>query len=89
MSDFDPEKHLTTEDISIYDDKLIVHFKWSKTRQSGHSRYIPILSIPGSTLCPIKAYSQMTDLIKLAKTKPAISYFDSKFNAIPLTYNKI
>ena len=30
----------------------------------------------------------MTDLIKLDKKKPAFSYFDSKFNAIPLIYNK-
>ena len=88
VSDFDPEKHLTREDISIHDDKLIVHFKWSKTRQFGHSRYIPILSIPGSPLCPVKAYSQMTDLIKLDKKKSAFCYFDSKFNAIPVTYNK-
>ena len=27
VSEFDPENHLTREDISIYDDKLIVHFE--------------------------------------------------------------
>lgn len=88
VSEFDPQKHLTRKDVSVYDDMLIVHFKWSKTRQFGHSRNIPILNIPGSPLCPVKAYSQMSDLIKLDNNKSAFCYLDSNLNAIPLTYYK-
>ena len=39
----DPSKQLLRQDIQILDDMLIVHFKWSKTRQFGHSREVPLL----------------------------------------------
>ena len=45
---FDPSKQLLRQDIQILDDMLIVHFKWSKTRQFGHfrEREVPLKAMP-------------------------------------------
>ena len=56
---FDPSKQLLRRDIQIFDDMLIVHFKWSKTRQFGHSREVPLTDMPGNCLFPVSAYKNM------------------------------
>ena len=58
LKDFDADKQLLRRDISLKDNLLIVNIKWSKTRQFGHSRDIPICSIPTSCLCPVSAYKK-------------------------------
>ena len=42
---FDSSKQLIRHDIQVTDDMLIVNIKWSKTRQVGHSRQVPIVAI--------------------------------------------
>ena len=59
IDSFDSQKQLVRQDIQILDDMLIVNMKWSKTRQFGHSRQIPISSMPSNILCPVTAYSNM------------------------------
>ena len=54
---FDKDKHLCWDDICITHDYLIVSFKWSKTNQArNHTLKVPICRIPGSRLCPVKAF---------------------------------
>ena len=88
VSEFDPKKQLTRGDIEIQNDMLIVNFKWSKTRQFGHSRKIPIVSIPNSCLCPVQAYSKMISKVKASADHPAFCYFNSKSRLLPIVYSQ-
>ena len=57
VTDFDPDKQLLRQDIVIFKGVLVVLIKWSTTNQFG-SRIlkVPLVTIPGSDLCPVKAY---------------------------------
>jgi hypothetical protein len=49
--------------ISDKNNVLIFHIKWSKTIQYGERKLkIPVTAIPGSLLCPVRAYLNMIDL---------------------------
>ena len=85
---FDSKKQLLRRDITLKDDLLIVNIKWSKTRQFGHSRDIPVCSIPESCLCPVSAYRNMIALIPAKDTEPAFCFKDANASLIPITYPK-
>ena len=85
---FDETKHLCRRDVSLHDEFMLVHFKWSKTRQFGHSRNVPIFTIPGSSLCPVKAFYNMCKIVKLRENQPAFCYLDKTFHSVTLTYSK-
>ena len=54
------KKFLLREDVQICDNVLVVNIKWSKTIQFGERMLkIPLLEIPGSDLCPLKAFKSM------------------------------
>lgn len=72
---FDANKQLTRGDLTIENDLLLVNFKWSKTRQFGHSRQIPLVAIPGSCLCPVKAYKRVINTVQCSSTDSAFSYY--------------
>ena len=87
-SSFDVSKHLCRSDVSLHDEFMTIHFKWSKTRQFGHSRNVPILAIQGSSLCPVSAFKNMCKIVKLKENDPAFCYIDKSFNSTTLTYSK-
>ena len=61
---FDPNKQLTRSDILVGRKGLFVIFRWSKTNQfSNRSHMVPILAIPNSILCPLKAYTRMLEVL--------------------------
>ncbi len=69
---FDTTKHLTRGNISTCDSGLLVTFTFTKTLQAGgRSIQIPIASIPNSPLCPLLAFSSMTNLIPAPSSAPA------------------
>ena len=60
LTEFDPHKQLLTQDVVIFKEILLVFVKWSKTNQFGNRLLkIPLTAIPGSILCPVKAYRNM------------------------------
>jgi hypothetical protein len=55
-------------DISVVQDFLLVSFRWTKTSQFGQVLQVPLVSIPGSPLCPVKAYLNMVELVPAASS---------------------
>ncbi|MEW8544188.1 MAG: hypothetical protein AB2693_11700 [Candidatus Thiodiazotropha sp.] len=86
VSKFDPSKQLARGDLTIQNDVLLVNFKWSKTRQFGHSRKIQLVSIPGSCLCPVTAYKNVLKTVKCELADSAFSYNLSKSKLGIVTY---
>lgn len=76
VSSFKPEKQLNRKNI-VYDKEiniLLITIKWSKTIQFGERHLIiPIVAIPGSSLCPVKAYLNMVKLVPAVNDAPAYS----------------
>ena len=63
--DFDSRKQLCWRDVSVGQDWLLVHIKWSKTIQFGKNSFqIPVHAIPESKLCPVSLYCHMTQIVK-------------------------
>lgn len=72
--DFVEKKFLLREDVELNDSVLIVTMRWSKTIQFGQRLLkIPLIEIPGSILCPIKAYVKMCKLVPMSCTSPLFS----------------
>ena len=63
LREFDADKQLLRRDVTVQDDLLFVNIKWSKTRQFGHLKEIPVCSISGSCLCAVATYKNMIALI--------------------------
>ena len=62
---------VTRGDVSCKDGTLFVSFRWTKTRQfGGESLVIPLSPIPGSFLCPVRAYNTMCSLIPAGSESP-------------------
>ncbi len=82
---FDPSKHLVRGQVAICASGLLVTFTHTKTIQAGgRSIQIPITSIPGSPLCPLRAFTRMAELIPAPPHSPAFLVLeDGKF--VPLT----
>ena len=71
-SKFDPDKHLMRKDISVCKSGMIVTIKWSKNIQCSERRLrIPIAAVPGSCLCPLRAYINMCTMVPAASNSPA------------------
>ena len=87
---FDPDKQLLRQDIIIFKGCLVVLIEWSKTNQFGSRLLkVPLVTIPGSDLCPVKAYRNMTMSMPASNHHPAflIKLDKGKFN--PLTYGQL
>ena len=83
---FDKSKQLCREDIAVGPDCLVVHIKWSKTIQMAEKTlHIPVLAIPNSPICTVKAYQRMIDEVPACPDDPAFSVPTKKGNR-PLTY---
>ena len=61
-------KCLMHKDIKVFTDYLIVSFRWSKTIPFGERVLeTPLVSIPGSVLCPVTAYHNMYKFVTSVK----------------------
>ena len=61
---------------------------WSKTIQFRQKQlFIPVCSIPGSVLCPVRAYKLLLSLVPGKCHYPAFCYI-SKGKVVPLLYSE-
>ncbi|XP_078660129.1 uncharacterized protein LOC144904857 [Branchiostoma floridae x Branchiostoma belcheri] len=69
---FDPNKHLCRQDILAAPEALVLRASWSKTIQANERELVvPVLAIPGSPLCPVRAYLNMLHLNPAPAHAPA------------------
>jgi hypothetical protein len=88
-SAFDSDKQLCRGDVCAGQDHLIVSFRWSKTIQFGERELlIPLVSVPGSVVCPVKAYNHMCRLVPALPASPAFVY-RRKGKLPPFTYSQL
>ena len=72
-------RQVLRKDVSPSADGLLVIFYWTKTLQDrSRALHIPLVSIPGSPLCPVQAYLNMIRLVPAAPSKPAFVLPTSK-----------
>ena len=63
---------VTRQDIRLEGNMLLVTFTWTKTRQvGGKPLVVPLAPIPGSHLCPVKAYKLMLQMVPAPPMSPA------------------
>ena len=90
VSDFDPDKQLLRQDIVIFKGVLVVLIKWSKTNQFGSRLLkVPLVTIPGSALCPVKAYKNMAKLMPASSHQPAFLINNGNGRTKPLIYGQL
>ena len=83
---FDCRKQLCRSDILVGDKGLVVIYRWSKTNQfRGRMHTVPVLAIPGSVLCPLKAYRNMVQALPGDGSLPAFFLNIGKLSQ-PVTY---
>jgi len=69
---FSVKKHLTRGNFFRSEKGLLVLIRWSKTLQFGERHLlIPLLEIPGSVLCPCRAFDRMVSLLPAEEISPA------------------
>ena len=85
LRQFDPRRHLTRDDVVFTAHGLFVTFRCTKTIQFGERLlHIPLLSIPGSPLCPVSAYRRMIELIPAHRSCP-VFLLPGPLGVVPLT----
>ena len=90
VKDFDPDKQLLRQDIIVFKGCLVVLIKWSKTNQFGSRLLkVPLVTIPGSDLCPVKAYRNMTMFTPASNHHPVFLIKSDKGKFNPLTYGQL
>lgn len=69
---FNPRKQLSRADILVGRKGLLVMFRWSKTNQFGEKVHmVPVMAVPNSVLCPVRAYKRMLKLLPGSSSLPA------------------
>lgn len=77
--DLKKEKFLLKQDVEEDIDMIIVSFRYSKTIQFGERILrTPLLKIPGSKLCPVKAFHDMSNIIRTKAGDPLFSLPNNK-----------
>lgn len=80
---FDDKKQLCRNDVSFSKEGIVLDIKWSKTLQFAQKILpVPILAVPGSLVCPVKAYRNMCKLVRGSGEQPAFMLPNKQ----PLTY---
>ena len=86
---FDMNKQLTRKDFKVADDIILVHIKWSKTRQLFAKRLlVPLLPVLHSDISPIRWLHLMWGMMSGQPQQPAFMLWDETHGRIPLTYRK-
>lgn len=84
---FDPERHLTRNDVIMRPDGLVIAYKWSKSRQGTCASSVAAPALPGAITCPLRAYQRMLQSNPTVSPDQAlISFTDS--SPLPLSYLK-
>ena len=84
---FDASKQVSRQSIVCHDHFLLVSVNWSKTIQfKQKTLYIPITSIHGSKLCPVRAYKLLLSMVPSPQHFPAFCYI-SGGKIVPLIYS--
>ncbi|XP_078682969.1 uncharacterized protein LOC144917132 [Branchiostoma floridae x Branchiostoma belcheri] len=90
VKSFDPNKNLCRRDISVAPEGLLIRVRWTKTIQANERRLeIPVLAIPNSPLCPVRAYVNMVRLIPGVPSSSAFQLPASSNPARPLTISAL
>ena len=77
--DLKDKKFLLRKDIQIGEDVLIVSMRWSKTIQFGERVLkTPLVKIPDSVLCPVKAFKIMCSKVKAKPEDPLFTLPEKK-----------
>lgn len=85
---FDKAKQLCRGDIVVSEDCLLVSYKWSKTNQFAKKvLFVPLLSMPESILCPVRAYRAMINRIPAISQAAAFSIVKHG-KLVPLLYHQ-
>ena len=74
----DPTRHLTRSDVTVNNDLLTIHLKWSKTMQKSQtSSTVSVWALPASPLCPVAAYEALLQCAPTAYPgQPLLQYRD-------------
>ena len=77
--DLKDKKFMLRKDIQIGEDVLIVSMRWSKTIQFGERVLkTPLVTIPDSVLCPVKAFKIMCSKVKAKPEDPLFTLPEKK-----------
>lgn len=89
-SKIDPKKLIMGEKLTLTPEAAIVSLTWTKTHQTGaHIIQVPLLKIPGSVLCPIKAIEAIEQTIGIKQGHPLFRYLDKRGQPKTLTYPQL
>lgn len=84
---FDNTKQVSRNSVKCYNDHFVVSVTWSKTIQYGQKvLLIPVSSVPGSVLCPLRAYIRLVKMVPASPHMPAFCYVNNAGQLVPLTY---
>ena len=85
---FYPDKQLSREKVLMGNGCLMVIWTWAKNIQNRNRVHkVPLLHIPGSLLCPVKAYCNMCRLVPLDGKHPAFALKASR-GPVLVTYQQ-
>ena len=76
----------------VANDCLLVFLKWRKTNQESKKDIkIPIMAVPGSSLCPVATYRAAVEAVKVEPSGPAFVAKRGRNAAppVPLTYSQL
>jgi integrase len=72
---FDPARHLRRGDVTIHQNFISIHLRWTKTLQKyRQTARVKLYPIPNSTLCPVKAFRALQRSYPVRPTDPFLSY---------------
>ena len=88
IKSYDAGKQLCRDRVLIGDQSLLLVWDWAKNIQAGERLHkVPLLQIPGSKLCPVRAYKNMCALVPAQGKSPAFSTL-VKGKIVPITYSQ-
>ena len=86
---FDHKKQLTRGNIKVRSDALLVTLDWTKTIQYNQRKLVvPLVAIPDSKLCPVKAYKTMCTMMPAGENEPAFQFLGKRGETQPVTYQQ-
>lgn len=89
LSSFDPNKQLVRNDITVSEDMILVHIKWSKTNQFRQRKLlVPLIKVSSKSICPVTWIKFMMNKIPAPRNAPAFA-IPTKRGLLPLTYPQL
>ena len=85
---FDMWQHLTRADVENTGSGLLIHLKWSKTRQAGEEIWLPLVP-NGTPCCPVKALLQVFANCPCLPHDPLFAYRRADSKKTTVTYHTL